>query len=56
MFQDLTRTAAPGSALAAMAPQLDMRLMLRAGDTDTLVTIREGAVTATDSGPHVMAS
>lgn len=56
MFTNLTRTAGPGSTVAAMAPLLDMRLMLSSGDEDTLVIIREGAVTKTDSGPHVMAS
>ncbi|MGR3322216.1 MAG: hypothetical protein ACU0DK_09820 [Pseudooceanicola sp.] len=54
MFTDLTRTAGPGSKLARMARGLDMRLMLRSGDTDTLVIIRNGAVTETDTGPHVM--
>lgn len=56
MFDALTRTAAPGTALAAQARGLDMRLMLRAGDADTLVTIRDGAVTEVRPGPHVTPS
>ncbi|OWU83347.1 hypothetical protein ATO6_19675 [Oceanicola sp. 22II-s10i] len=56
MFTNLTRTAGPGSKVAAMAPLLDMKLMLSSDTDDVLVTIREGAVTQCTPGPHVMAS
>ncbi|MGR3585870.1 hypothetical protein [Pseudooceanicola sp.] len=56
MFDELTRTAAPGTPLAAQARGLDMRLMLRAGEEDTLVIIRDGAVTEARRGPHVTPS
>ncbi len=56
MFENLTRTAGPGTRLATMARGLDMRLMLKSGEDQTLLTIRDGAVTKADPGPHVMAS
>lgn len=54
MFQELTRTAGPGTPLAAMARGLDLRLMLGVDGDDTLVVIRDGAVTDIVPGPHVM--
>lgn len=56
MFDDLTRTAAPGTPLAAQARGLDMRLMLRSGEEDTLVIIRDGAVAEVRPGPHITPS
>ncbi|WP_407493093.1 hypothetical protein [Pseudooceanicola sp. MF1-13] len=56
MFEKLTRTAGPGSDLAAMAQGLDWALMLQADDHDTAVTIRDGAVMQVTSGPFVLPS
>lgn len=56
MFQDLTRAAAPGSSIAAMAPGLDWHLMLESGDDSFAVTIRDGAVVNVTQGPFVMPS
>lgn len=56
MFAQLTRTVAPGTALAALAPGLDWRLMLQHGDDDHAVTIRDGAVMQVTPGPFVLPS
>lgn len=56
MFTTLTRTAAPGSDLAAMAQGLDWQLMLASDDDEYRVTIRDGAVTQVAPGPFVMPS
>ena len=56
MFANLTRTAGPGSALAAMAPGLDWQLMLEAGPDAYAVTIRDGAVIRIAPGPFVLPS
>lgn len=56
MFEGLMTTAGEGSAIAALAPGLDWRLMLGDEDTDWAIAIRGGAVTAVARGPFVMAS
>ncbi|GGE27354.1 hypothetical protein GCM10011360_14560 [Primorskyibacter flagellatus] len=56
MFQPLTRTAAAGTPLAVLAPGVDWDLMLRSGETDHAVTIRNGAVTAVRTGPFLLPS
>lgn len=56
MFDDLIRTAGPGTPLSAMAAGLDWRLMLSCGDRDFAVIIRDGAVTDVSEGPFVLPS
>ncbi|MFT7027272.1 MAG: hypothetical protein ACI9ZH_000370 [Paracoccaceae bacterium] len=56
MFDRLTETGAPGGPLALRGRDLCARVMLRAGDDDTLVTITRGAVTEARRGPFVMPS
>jgi len=56
MFQKLARTAGPGSKVAAMAPGLSCTLSLQSGASETLVMIRDGAVTDANPGPHLMSA
>lgn len=56
MFDRLTQTVAPGSALAKMAPGLDWTLMLGADHDQWLVCIRDGAVHTVTKGPFVLPS
>lgn len=54
MFEELVRTAGPGSALAAMAPRLDWQLQLGADSDDWAVDIRRGIVAEVRPGPFVL--
>lgn len=56
MFAKLTQTAGPDSALAAMAPDLDWVLMLRADQDEYAIHVRHGVVEKVTQGPFVMPS
>ena len=60
MFAGLAETGGPGTPLALRGRALDARMMLRAGaggsGSETLVTIRAGAVILVEDGPLVMPS
>ncbi|MAS42930.1 MAG: hypothetical protein CML46_00415 [Rhodobacteraceae bacterium] len=60
MFAGLAETGGPGTPLALRGRALDARMMLRAGSggagSETLVTIRAGAVILVEDGPLVMPS
>ncbi|WP_339949555.1 hypothetical protein [uncultured Albimonas sp.] len=56
MFADLLRTGGEGTPLAHRARGLSTRAMLRAGDAETLVELRGGAVVSVEDGPFVMPS
>lgn len=56
MFDRLTETAAPNTKLAQRGRELNVRVLLRSDDDETLLTIHNGAVVDAKRGPLLMPS